>query len=653
MAQRTRWMMNQVRRLVATSAIAVGTVWLGFSNFGVNSHSAIAQDEPDLNRPAAPAGEVDADAMAEELTRGIVHEAYAQPVVFNPEAGEVVLEAPPAPIEELPPEEKPEGEYVWWIPGYWSWDDEENRYVWVSGLWRVIPPGLEWTPGYWTQTDGGYQWVSGFWRSEEAEEVEYLPPPPASVEQGPAVDPPTPDDVWAPGTWVWTTSRYAWRPGHWVTARPGWVWVPARYAWTPFGFVFCEAHWDFALPRRGVLYAPIWFPRGYARVRTFRYAPRVVLDVDVFSTHLFCRPTRGAYFFGDYYAETHFRRGIYPSYAYHMSRYGCDPVYAYRRWEHVRAEPDWHERVRADYRYRRDHVEARPPHTVHAAQQLLATRPAPEVQNLLLATSLDRVAARPQSPFKVERVSVERRETYDRELRRMREVQETRREGEVKRSQELTQRRVESERLRLPSTLAASATNSPKGTPEGGPGTERERPGRGRPTRGLPPEWTPPPRPDAPKVALPKMETPKIANPKVTTPKNETPKANIPKLEPRKVETPKVGRPALDRPPVERPKVEREPPKATPRTNRDVAPPKPEPPKAGPPKPAPRRGGPERDRGATALEDARKVNQQAVEDAQRRVREQQEAARKRVEAARPPAAGRDRKPKDREKDKSP
>ena len=38
----------------------------------------------------------DPDAMAEELTRGVVHEAYAQPVVFNPEAGDIVAISIPA-----------------------------------------------------------------------------------------------------------------------------------------------------------------------------------------------------------------------------------------------------------------------------------------------------------------------------------------------------------------------------------------------------------------------------------------------------------------------------------------------------------------------------------------------------------------------------
>src|SRR5690242_7360889 len=55
------------------------------------------------------------------LTRGPVHEAFAETVTFDPEPGIVVARPPPAAIEELPPDQKPEGANVAWIPGYWAW----------------------------------------------------------------------------------------------------------------------------------------------------------------------------------------------------------------------------------------------------------------------------------------------------------------------------------------------------------------------------------------------------------------------------------------------------------------------------------------------------------------------------------------------------
>src|SRR5437588_3207778 len=88
--------------------------------------------------PPAPDG-------VEVLARGPVHEAFAQPPdAGQPEAGPVVPGQPPAPVEELPPEQRPEGEDVQWVPGYWQWDAERGEFLWVSGSWREPPPGRQW-----------------------------------------------------------------------------------------------------------------------------------------------------------------------------------------------------------------------------------------------------------------------------------------------------------------------------------------------------------------------------------------------------------------------------------------------------------------------------------------------------------------------------
>src|SRR4051812_35037140 len=91
----------------------------------VLAHRAPAQDDAtDSYQP--PEG-------MQVLTRGPVHEGFAEPVVFNPEPGPVVPHEPPPPVDEVPPDQKPEGEDVLWIPGYWSWDDAKEDFLWVSG----------------------------------------------------------------------------------------------------------------------------------------------------------------------------------------------------------------------------------------------------------------------------------------------------------------------------------------------------------------------------------------------------------------------------------------------------------------------------------------------------------------------------------------
>ena len=64
----------------------------------------------------------------EVLARGPVHEAYAEPTEAQPQPGPLVAKEPPAPVEEAPPDEKPEGENVVWVPGYWAWEDERNDF---------------------------------------------------------------------------------------------------------------------------------------------------------------------------------------------------------------------------------------------------------------------------------------------------------------------------------------------------------------------------------------------------------------------------------------------------------------------------------------------------------------------------------------------
>ena len=55
----------------------------------------------------------------------------------------------------MPPDQKPAGQNIQWIPGYWGWDVSRNDYLWVSGIWREPPPNSQWVPGYWHQVDGG------------------------------------------------------------------------------------------------------------------------------------------------------------------------------------------------------------------------------------------------------------------------------------------------------------------------------------------------------------------------------------------------------------------------------------------------------------------------------------------------------------------
>ncbi len=238
---------------------------------------------------AAQQGRADIEEEVQVLTRGPVHEAFAETVTFDPEPGMVVPKAPPAAIEELPPEQKPEGANVTWIPGYWGWDDERSDFLWVSGVWRALPPGRQWVPGYWGNSGRAFQWTSGYWADANMSDVEYLPEPPDTVEAGPNIAAPSADSSWLPGCWVWRQNRYAWRPGFWATVQPNWVWIPDHYMWAPRGYVFVDGYWDRPIDRRGVLFAPVQFNASVYSRPGFSYSPTTVIDLSVFTNHLFLR----------------------------------------------------------------------------------------------------------------------------------------------------------------------------------------------------------------------------------------------------------------------------------------------------------------------------------------------------------------------------
>ncbi len=274
----------------------------------------------------------------EVLARGPVHEAFAAPTT-EPAPTRPVPKQPPAPIDELPPEQKPDGDVVW-IGGYWAWDDDRRDFLWVSGIWRALPPGKHWIAGYWRQDAGQWFWVPGFWAAApEAtqQQVTYLPAPPAAPEVAPPADPPTAESFYVPGYWVWDGWHYAWRAGYWAQVQPGYVWVPAHYRWTPTGYIFIPGYWDLAVARRGVLFAPVVVDAAIVGP-TFVYTPTYVVRDNIVLDTLFVRPCYCHYYFGDYYGPTYRELGFESCIVY--SRRNYDAIFVYSRWEH-RTDPGW------------------------------------------------------------------------------------------------------------------------------------------------------------------------------------------------------------------------------------------------------------------------------------------------------------------------
>jgi hypothetical protein len=304
-------------------------------------------------------------------TRGLVHEAYAAPVNFSPRPGPVVDKKPPDPIKELPPDQKPEGDNVEWIPGYWGWDTDRKDYVWVSGLWRVPPPDRKWVPGHWSEADGGWQWVAGLWASAALETIPYLDEaPPDSLDAGPNVPAPDDDSIYIPGNWVPQSEGYAWQAGYWADARPGYVWTPPQYTWTPAGYCYVDGYWDYPLEDRGLLFAPVYFNRPLWTNPDWYYQPSYCLPFGGLLASLFACPFWNHYCFGDYYGAGYYDRGFYTWFSY--GRHWHDPLFGYYNWRN-RDNPGWYGGLAGDYRARLNGDVPRPPRTL-AQQNALAQR---------------------------------------------------------------------------------------------------------------------------------------------------------------------------------------------------------------------------------------------------------------------------------------
>jgi hypothetical protein len=280
----------------------------------------------------------------EVMARGPIHEAFASPTT-EPAATKAVPKKPPLPINEVPPEEKPEGDVVW-IGGYWAWDDDRSDFLWVSGIWRAVPPKKQWVAGYWKEDNEQWQYVPGFWteaagggeeQTEAAREVTYLPEPPKPPAVASPGDPPSPESFYVPGCWVWNGDRYAWRVGYWARVQPGYVWVPSHYQWAPSGYVYVAGYWDLAVSRRGFMYAPVVV--DYTVVGpTFVYTPAYAIRDTVVLEALFVRPCFGCYYFGDYYGPRYRTWGFESCVVYSRGHYDALVVYGcYER----RSDPSW------------------------------------------------------------------------------------------------------------------------------------------------------------------------------------------------------------------------------------------------------------------------------------------------------------------------
>ena len=81
------------------------------------------------------------------------------PTAANAQYAVVVRGAPPAPLQEVIPADRPG--YVW-APGHYDWRD--NQYVWIRGHWLPRREGYVYREPRWIQRpDGDWVLIGGDW----------------------------------------------------------------------------------------------------------------------------------------------------------------------------------------------------------------------------------------------------------------------------------------------------------------------------------------------------------------------------------------------------------------------------------------------------------------------------------------------------------
>lgn len=367
------------------------------------------------------------EAEFEVYNRGPIHEAFATPTTNDPVLNTVVDKAPPEPIDEVPPDERPEGDNVIWISGYWAYDAELDDFLWVSGLWRDAPPDRDWVPGYWIEAEAGFRWVAGMWVSAEVDEITYLPEPPPSQEQGASSPAPGENYFYVPGIWEWHDVDYRWRPGYWAPRQRDWIWVPSYYSWSPGGYIYQPGYWDYDLVNRGFVYAPIYFHGGF---RGGFYQPRYALNTwQHLLLHLFVAPGYNHYVFGNYYDPWYADRGIMPWYRYGRQHRGYDPLFSYYNWrfgdQYVGRLDQWNDYFVANDRFR-------PRNTLREQMEFFReNRDNEVVARTQLAMDFEEIRASEDVPVTFARVNEQEREQIRARARSLSEFSRQRQQVEV------------------------------------------------------------------------------------------------------------------------------------------------------------------------------------------------------------------------------
>ena len=136
---------------------------------------------------------------------------------------------------------------------------------------------------------------------------------------------------------------------------------PAHYVWAPRGYVFVDGYWDYSLGRRGVLFAPVSFSWGHLfSARFFLLAFDGDQPVGALPIVSSCGRITNTTISATTTPPTTSRPDSIRRIPITPANLATIPIFAHERWQH-RGDGQWEQGVAADFQNRRDNVDARPP----------------------------------------------------------------------------------------------------------------------------------------------------------------------------------------------------------------------------------------------------------------------------------------------------
>jgi hypothetical protein len=230
---------------------------------------------------------------------------------------------------------------------------------------------------------------------------------------------------------------------------------------TPRGYIFAEGHWDYSLDRRGVLFAPVYFPPSVYLRAGFTFSPGIVVDLGLLQINLFSYPRYCHYYFGDYYDGAYLSIGIYPWFESRRHHTWYDPIYEHERWRHHRSNPRWEEHRRDEYHRRFNDKNLRPAHTFREQESRLARLPDTQRQASRTTRSLDATVSDRKTSIKFEKIDADARKKISKQATAVRTYRDERKQWESPAASPKTARPSEDRKTTVPSQTERKQTVQP------------------------------------------------------------------------------------------------------------------------------------------------------------------------------------------------